>query len=190
MGVAQREGFSASPVVVNNELFFTNDDGETFVVRGGTRVQRCSTPTPLANGRWRRRPWSTASGTGEPPVTSSRFNERHAPRHRRRCRHRPVGPHDRPRRARRDERTGEQRAGRRSPQRRAQSEPVVVRRQLVHRRTGVVLPRGRPGRRHTEARVLRCGASRSCSTSRVWRSIIESFETEPAAIASFSRASN
>lgn len=35
MGVAQREGFSASPVVVNNELYFTNDDGETFVVKAG-----------------------------------------------------------------------------------------------------------------------------------------------------------
>lgn len=35
MGVAQREGFSASPVVVNDELYFTNDEGETFVVRAG-----------------------------------------------------------------------------------------------------------------------------------------------------------
>jgi outer membrane protein assembly factor BamB len=35
LGVAQREGFSASPVVVNNELYFTNDEGETFVVKAG-----------------------------------------------------------------------------------------------------------------------------------------------------------
>src|SRR5262245_11908021 len=35
LGVAQREGFSASPVVVNGELFFTNDEGETFVVKAG-----------------------------------------------------------------------------------------------------------------------------------------------------------
>jgi outer membrane protein assembly factor BamB len=35
LGVAQREGFSSSPVAVNNELFFTNDDGETFVVKAG-----------------------------------------------------------------------------------------------------------------------------------------------------------
>jgi outer membrane protein assembly factor BamB len=35
MGTPQREGFSASPVVVNGELFFTNDEGETFVVRAG-----------------------------------------------------------------------------------------------------------------------------------------------------------
>lgn len=35
MGVAQREGFSASPVAVNGKVFFTNDDGETFVVQAG-----------------------------------------------------------------------------------------------------------------------------------------------------------
>jgi len=35
LGVAQREGFSASPVAVNGELFFTNDEGETFVVKAG-----------------------------------------------------------------------------------------------------------------------------------------------------------
>ncbi len=35
LGQAQREGFSSSPVVVNGEVFFTNDDGETFVVTAG-----------------------------------------------------------------------------------------------------------------------------------------------------------
>jgi outer membrane protein assembly factor BamB len=35
MGVAMREGFSASPVHVNGKLFFTNDDGQTFVVEAG-----------------------------------------------------------------------------------------------------------------------------------------------------------
>jgi outer membrane protein assembly factor BamB len=35
MGVAQREGFSASPVAVNGKVFFTNDDGQTFVVEAG-----------------------------------------------------------------------------------------------------------------------------------------------------------
>jgi outer membrane protein assembly factor BamB len=35
MGVAQREGFSASPVAVNGKVFFTNDDGQTFVVQAG-----------------------------------------------------------------------------------------------------------------------------------------------------------
>jgi outer membrane protein assembly factor BamB len=35
LGVAQREGFSASPVAVNGKVFFTNDDGQTFVVQAG-----------------------------------------------------------------------------------------------------------------------------------------------------------
>jgi len=35
LGVAMREGFSASPVAVNGKVFFTNDDGQTFVVQAG-----------------------------------------------------------------------------------------------------------------------------------------------------------
>lgn len=35
LGVAMREGFSASPVHVNGKIFFTNDDGQTFVVQAG-----------------------------------------------------------------------------------------------------------------------------------------------------------
>jgi outer membrane protein assembly factor BamB len=35
LGVAMREGFSASPVAVGNHIFFTNDDGQTFVVEAG-----------------------------------------------------------------------------------------------------------------------------------------------------------
>ena len=35
LGVAVREGFSASPVHVNGKIFFTNDDGQTFVVEAG-----------------------------------------------------------------------------------------------------------------------------------------------------------
>jgi outer membrane protein assembly factor BamB len=35
LGVAMREGFSASPVHVNGRLYFTNDDGQTFVVQAG-----------------------------------------------------------------------------------------------------------------------------------------------------------
>ena len=35
LGVALREGFSASPVHVNGKIFFTNDDGQTFVVAAG-----------------------------------------------------------------------------------------------------------------------------------------------------------
>jgi outer membrane protein assembly factor BamB len=45
MGVAQREGFSASPVVVNDELYFTNDEGETFVVKGGREFRLLHTNT-------------------------------------------------------------------------------------------------------------------------------------------------
>jgi outer membrane protein assembly factor BamB len=39
LGVAQREGFSASPVAVDGKVFFTNDDGETFVLRAGPTFQ-------------------------------------------------------------------------------------------------------------------------------------------------------
>ena len=35
LGVATREGFSASPVGVDGKVFFTNDEGETFVLRAG-----------------------------------------------------------------------------------------------------------------------------------------------------------
>lgn len=35
LGVATREGFSSSPVVVGDSIFFTNDDGQTFVVGAG-----------------------------------------------------------------------------------------------------------------------------------------------------------
>jgi len=35
LGVAMREGFSSSPVAVGNHVYFTNDDGQTFVVKAG-----------------------------------------------------------------------------------------------------------------------------------------------------------
>lgn len=35
LGQAQREGFSASPVAVDGKVFFTNDQGETFVLKAG-----------------------------------------------------------------------------------------------------------------------------------------------------------
>jgi outer membrane protein assembly factor BamB len=35
LGQPVREGFSSSPVAVGNKLFFTNDDGRTFVVEAG-----------------------------------------------------------------------------------------------------------------------------------------------------------
>jgi len=33
--VARREGFSSSPVAFDGKVFFTNDEGETFVVKAG-----------------------------------------------------------------------------------------------------------------------------------------------------------
>jgi outer membrane protein assembly factor BamB len=33
LGEARSEGFTASPIAVNNKLFFTNDEGETFVLQ-------------------------------------------------------------------------------------------------------------------------------------------------------------
>ena len=67
MGVAQREGFSASPVVVNDELYFTNDEGETFVVKAGREFnllhtnslgERTLASPALVDGIWY---WRTAS---------------------------------------------------------------------------------------------------------------------------------
>ena len=61
LGVAQREGFSASPVAVDGKVFFTNDDGETFVLRAGPtfslmHVNSIGEPTlaspALVEGRW------------------------------------------------------------------------------------------------------------------------------------------
>ncbi len=39
LGLAMREGFSASPVGVDGKIFFTNDEGETFVVRAGPKFE-------------------------------------------------------------------------------------------------------------------------------------------------------
>jgi outer membrane protein assembly factor BamB len=61
LGVAQREGFSASPVAVDGKVFFTNDDGDTFVLRAGTtfeilhvnRIGETTLASPaLVDGRW------------------------------------------------------------------------------------------------------------------------------------------
>jgi outer membrane protein assembly factor BamB len=66
LGVAQREGFSASPVAVNGEIFFTNDEGETFVVKPGREFRLLHTNTlgertlaspALVDGIWY---WRTA----------------------------------------------------------------------------------------------------------------------------------
>ena len=61
LGVAKREGFSASPVVVDDKVFFTNDDGETFVLRTGPKFEilrvnnigeRTLASPALLDGRW------------------------------------------------------------------------------------------------------------------------------------------
>jgi outer membrane protein assembly factor BamB len=67
LGVAMREGFSASPVHVNGKIFFTNDDGQTFVVEAGNtfkllRVNELGEQTlaspALVDGTWY---WRTAT---------------------------------------------------------------------------------------------------------------------------------
>ena len=61
LGVARREGFSASPVAVDGKVFFTNDAGETFVLRAGpefellhvNRIGERTLASPaLVDGRW------------------------------------------------------------------------------------------------------------------------------------------
>jgi outer membrane protein assembly factor BamB len=67
LGVAMREGFSASPVHVNGKVYFTNDDGQTFVVEAGStfkllRVNELGEQTlaspALVDGTWY---WRTTS---------------------------------------------------------------------------------------------------------------------------------
>jgi outer membrane protein assembly factor BamB len=61
LGVATREGFSASPVAVDGKIFFTNDEGDTFVLRAGptfnllhvNRLGEGTLASPaLVDGRW------------------------------------------------------------------------------------------------------------------------------------------
>lgn len=61
LGVAQREGFSASPVAVDGKVFFTNDQGETFVLKAGpafellhvNRLDERTLASPaLVDGTW------------------------------------------------------------------------------------------------------------------------------------------
>lgn len=67
LGEAARESFSASPVVVDGKIFFTNDFGETFVLAAGREfkllhVNRLNARTlaspALVDGRWY---WRTAT---------------------------------------------------------------------------------------------------------------------------------
>jgi outer membrane protein assembly factor BamB len=61
LGAEKKEGFSASPVAVDGKIFFTNDEGETFVLRAGSEfellhVNRMNARTlaspALVDGRW------------------------------------------------------------------------------------------------------------------------------------------
>ena len=72
LGVAQREGFSASPVAVDGNVFFTNDDGETFVLRAGPTFDLLRV-NASASGRSPRPHSSTAAGTSGRAVTSWRL---------------------------------------------------------------------------------------------------------------------
>jgi len=61
LGVATREGFSASPVVADDKVFFTNDQGETFVLAAGDTFdllhvnglgERTLASPALVDGHW------------------------------------------------------------------------------------------------------------------------------------------
>ncbi len=61
LGEPKSEGFSSSPVGVDGKVFFTNDAGETFVLKAGAKfellqVNRLDAPTlaspALVDGRW------------------------------------------------------------------------------------------------------------------------------------------
>jgi outer membrane protein assembly factor BamB len=61
LGQATREGFSASPVAFDGKVFFTNDDGDTFVLAAGETFrllhvnrlgERTLASPALVDGRW------------------------------------------------------------------------------------------------------------------------------------------
>jgi outer membrane protein assembly factor BamB len=74
LGEAKKEGFSGSPVAVGGKVFFTNDDGETFVLESGREfkllhVNRLGEPTfaspALVDGRWYFRTASSLVANGD-----------------------------------------------------------------------------------------------------------------------------
>jgi hypothetical protein len=67
LGRARREGFTASPVAVNGKVFFTSDEGETFVLEAVVESSSCYTSTSSARRPTRHPPWWTVSGTSGPP---------------------------------------------------------------------------------------------------------------------------
>ena len=61
LGEPRNEGFSSSPVAVEGKIFFTNDDGETFVVAAEPQFQllhvnrigeRTLASPALVEGKW------------------------------------------------------------------------------------------------------------------------------------------
>jgi outer membrane protein assembly factor BamB len=61
LGVARAEGFSASPVALDGKVFFTNDEGETFVLKAGGTFELLHTNSigertlaspALVDGKW------------------------------------------------------------------------------------------------------------------------------------------
>jgi outer membrane protein assembly factor BamB len=67
IGEAKREGISSSPITVDNKVFITNDDGETFVIEVGRQFKLLHTnqmgepvyaSPALVDGKWY---WRTAS---------------------------------------------------------------------------------------------------------------------------------
>ena len=61
LGRASREGFSASPIGVDGKIFFTNDQGQTFVLKAGPEFEllhsneigsRTLASPALVDGRW------------------------------------------------------------------------------------------------------------------------------------------
>jgi outer membrane protein assembly factor BamB len=74
LGSERREGFSSSPVGVNGRVFFTNDDGETFVLKAGrtfelshvNQLGEAVLASPaLVDGRWYFRTASSLLAIGQ-----------------------------------------------------------------------------------------------------------------------------
>ncbi len=74
LGVAQREGFSASPIAFGGKVFFTNDNGQTFVLRAGPEFEilhmneigeRMLASPAMVDGRWYMRTESSLLAIGE-----------------------------------------------------------------------------------------------------------------------------
>jgi len=81
LGEAKREGFSASPTLVNGKVFFTNDDGDTFVLAAGREFKLLRTnsigetmlATPaLVDGTWYFRTAAHLIAVGRPAGSGAR----------------------------------------------------------------------------------------------------------------------